>query len=282
MAAGRWKAFIPILLALVIAAGGSYFLYNWLQQRTAAPDVARKVEVETFPVAVAAVDLPWGTKIDNPEMITTVPYLKDSRPDGHFSDPAKLMGRVVLSPIKASEPVLEYRLASSDIKSGGISAVVKQGMRAVAVAGNKVSGIAGFINPGNRVDVMVTTQDPETDEETTKLVLEKVLVLATGTQVQENAEGKPSPVDVYTLEVTPFQAEQLSLIASAGKLQFALRNITDAEEIRTQGATITQTLNSLTAPAKAAPVAKQRVYAPTSATVEVIRGSAISKEKVQL
>ena len=292
---GRWKAFIPIFLALVIAAGGSYFLYNWLQQRTAAPDVARKVEVETFPVVVAAVDLPWGTKLDNPEQLLTVPYLKQSMPAGHFTDPAKVMGRVVLAPIKATEPVLESRLASSDIKTGGIAAIVKQGMRAVSVAGNKVAGIAGLINPGNRVDVLITTTDPKTQKQTTKLVLDNVLVLAAGTQMQENPQGQPSPVDVFTLEVTPIQAEQLSIAVNQGKLQFALRNMLDAETVLTEGATIEETLALLRGPeeeieipkpkppepATPPPVKKRvvrRAPAPQSVVVEIIKGDQVGRQ----
>lgn len=292
---GRWKAFIPIFLALVIAAGGSYFLYNWLQQRTAAPDTARKVEAETFPVVVAAVDLPWGTKLDNPEQLLSVPYLKQSIPNGSFSDPAKLMGRVVVSPIKASEPILEYRLASEDIKTGGIAAVVKKGMRAVSVAGNKVAGIAGFINPGNRVDVMVTTNDPKTKKETTKLVLDNVLVLAAGTQVRESPEGKPSPVDVFTLELTPIQAEQIAIAANKGRLQFTLRNMLDAETVLTEGATIEETLALLRGPEveidipkpkppkpAAPPPVKKRVIrrAPVqkSVVVEVIKGDKVGRQ----
>lgn len=297
MATARWKAFIPIFLALVIAAGGSYFLYNWLQQRTAGPDVALKVQAETFPVVVAAVDLPWGTKISNPEMLVAVPFLKGSMPAGSFSDPAKLMGRVVVMPIKATEPILEYRLASSDIKTGGIAAVVKEGMRAVSVAGNKVAGIAGLINPGNRVDVLVTTNDPKTEIETTKLVLDNVLVLAAGTQMREDPEGKPSPVDVFTLEVTPIQAEQLAIVANQGNLQFALRNMLDAETVLTEGATIEEALALLRGPeveidipkpkpaepAAPPPVVKKRVVrrpAPVkkSVVVEIIRGDQVGRQ----
>ena len=121
---------------------------------------------------------------------------------------------------------------------GGVSAVIKPGMRAIAVKGDKVIGISGFIQPGNRVDVLVTLKDPKTKNETTKMVLSNVLVLATGTEVQEKQDGKPSPVDVYTLEVDPNQGEMLALAAAEGKLQFALRNMMDMETLLTKGATV--------------------------------------------
>jgi Flp pilus assembly protein CpaB len=142
---------------------------------------------------------------------------------------------VVITPLKEREPVLESRLASTDVTVGGVSAVIKPGMRAVAVKGDKVIGISGFIQPGNRVDVLVTMKDPTTKNEITKMVLSNVLVLATGTEIEDSRDGKPRPVDVYTLEVDPEQAERLGLAAAEGKLQFALRNMTDQETVLTKG-----------------------------------------------
>jgi pilus assembly protein CpaB len=240
-------------------------------------EVAEKTEA--VPVTVAAVDLPWGTRLEK-EMLKTVPYLKESLPPGYFSDPKDLVGRVAVMPLKVNDPVNEHRLAPSDIKTGGVSAIVKPGNRAVAVKGDKVIGLSGFIAPMSRVDVMVTIQDPGTKREMTKTVLENVLVLATGTQVQKNEKGEPAPVDVYTLEVTPDEGEKLALASVKGKLQFALRNITDSEEVLTHGATISQTLASFR---KVPKVKVGKKWVPRShATVEVIKGSDLAKQKVKL
>jgi len=283
---GRWKAFIPIVLALIIATGGSVFLYKWLQGKSASTDVVKMEgeQIEAVTVVVAAADLTWGTKLKK-EMLKTVPYMKESLPEGHYSDPAKLVGRVVVTPLKIQEPVLEYRLAPVDVTAGGVSAVIKSGMRAVAVKGDKVIGISGFIQPGNRVDVLVTLKDPRNKEETTKLVLSNVQVLATGTEVEENEEGKPNPVDVFTLEVDPEQAEKLSLAATKGKLQFALRNMMDTETVLTKGATIQQTLASLRGdppkPKSTKPV-KKWVPRTRSTTVEMIKGDKVSKQKFKM
>ncbi|MEJ2724860.1 MAG: Flp pilus assembly protein CpaB [Deltaproteobacteria bacterium] len=240
---GRGKAFIPIILALVVATGGSAFLYRWLQAKN-APAAEVKVEAQAVPVVVAAADLNWGTKLSE-EMLKTVPFLKESLPRGFVSDPKLLEGRVLIAALKQQDPVLESRLAPKDVTVGGVSAVIKKGMRAVAVKGDKVIGISGFIQPGNRVDVLVTMKDPATKQEITKMVLSNVLVLATGTEIEEKNDGKPQPVDVYTLEVDPEQGERLSLAATRGKLQFALRNVTDQETVLTKGATVAQTLRSL-------------------------------------
>lgn len=281
---GRWKAFIPIALALIVATGGSIFVYKWLQLKTTSQEVVQKVEAEAVNVVVAVVDLPWGTMIEK-EMLTTVPFLKESLPNGYQSDPDPLVGRVVISPILATETVLESRLAPQDVSIGGVSAVVKPGMRAVAVKGNKVIGISGFIKPGHRVDVLVTLKDPRTKKETTKLILSNVLVLATGTEIQEKRDGKPGPVDVYTLEVDPVQAEKLALSAAEGKLQFALRNNLDMETVLTKGATISQTLASLRgADPKAKTPTKIKEWRPRrrTTTVETIKGDKVGKKKFNL
>lgn len=281
---GRWKAFIPIILALVIATAGSISLYKWLQVKTAPSEVVQKVEAEAVNVVVAVVDLPWGTKLQK-EMIKTVPFLKESLPNGYQSDLEKLVGRVVISPLNATEAVLESRLAPESVTTGGVSAVIKPGMRAVAVKGDKVIGISGFIKPGNRVDVLVTLKEPRSKNETTKMVLSNVLVLATGTEIQEKADGKTSPVDVYTLEVDPEQAERLALSAAEGKLQFALRNNMDMETVLTKGATVTKTLASLRgADPKVETKTKVKTWVPRrrSLTVETIKGDKVGKKKFNM
>ncbi|MBW2439775.1 MAG: Flp pilus assembly protein CpaB [Deltaproteobacteria bacterium] len=276
----RWKALIPVALALIISVAGSGLLYKWLKSQT-APRETVKVESEAVPVAVAAADLPWGTKIKS-EMIKTIPFLKESLPAGYVENAATLHGRVLIAPLKTNEPVTEHRLAPTSVTVGGVSAVIKPGKRAIAVKGDKVIGISGFILPGNRVDVLVTMTDPRTKSEVTKLVLENVPVLATGTQLQENGKDEPAPVDVYTLEVAPEEGEKLALAAARGKLQFALRNITDGETVRTRGATISQTLASLSQTSSKPVSEKRRRWAPKqSVTVEVIKGSEVSKKKMK-
>jgi pilus assembly protein CpaB len=277
---GKWKAFIPISLALVVATGGSILLYKWLQLKTVPKEMVQ-VETQAVPVVVASTNLTWGTKLKK-EMLKTVPFLKESLPIGYQSDPGSLEGRVLIFPLKEKEPVLESRLAPKNVTTGGVSAILKKGMRAIAVKGNKVIGISGFIQPGNRVDVLVTLKDPKTNEEVTKLMLANVLVLATGTEIQEQKDGKPSPVDVYTLEVDPEQGEKLALAAAEGKLQFALRNVTDTETVLTKGATIPSTLASLRGKTpKPAPLVKVKKWIPrgTIFTVETIKGDKISKQK---
>ena len=239
---GNLKVVVPIAVSLVIAFVGSYFIYMWIQKQQ-APQQVVQVQAEAVPVVVAVSDLPWGTQL-KPEMLTTKPFLKQSLPAGYFSGPNEINDRIVVAPFKANDPVTEHKLAPVSIKTGGVSAVLEQGKRAIAVKGDKVIGIAGFINPGNKVDVLVTVKDPQKNEEKTKTILENIMVLATGTQIQKNEKGEPSPVDVYTLAVTPEEAEILSLAANEGKLQLALRSVTDTETVLTSGVNILKMLAS--------------------------------------
>lgn len=285
---GNLKAMIPILLALAIAIAGTVLLYRWIQGQTAPKEMV-KVDTEAVPVVVAAVDIPRGAKLTS-EMIRKVAFLKESLPSGYFSSIKKVSGRVAIASMRRGEPVVAYRLAPVDVKSGGVSVLLPPGKRAVAVKGDKVIGISGFINPGDRVDVLVTLRDPKKKMEVTKIVLENVPVLATGTQMQQDENGKPAPVDVYTLEVTPDESERLALAAAEGKLQFALRNMLDSETVRTPGTTIPQTLSALLAKADPAPRLSRRHTGKVrrhwvrrrTAVVEVIRGNDVSKKVVRV
>ena len=284
---GNYRTFIPITISLFIAAIGSFFLYKWIEKQRAPQEVV-EVQAKAVPVAVAAADLPWGTKI-KPEMIKTISYLQESIPSGHFSKAGDLKNRILIAPLKANDPITEHRLAPTSIETGGVAAVLKRGSRAIAVKGDKVIGISGFINPGNRVDVLVTVKDPKKKEEKTKTILENIQVLATGTQIQENEKGEPSPVDVYTLEVTPEEAEKLALAAAEGRLQLALRSVVDSDDVLTEGITVTQLLDSYSYP-KSKSVAKvnnkvsnkkkvRRWIPRKSVTVEIIKGTEVSKKK---
>ena len=100
---GKWKAVIPIVLALVIALGGSLFLHRWLQVKAQPKETVEVAETKAVPVAVAVVSIPWGTKLKR-DMIKTVPYLTESLPTGYSSDGNKLEGRVVIAALRQNEP----------------------------------------------------------------------------------------------------------------------------------------------------------------------------------
>jgi pilus assembly protein CpaB len=261
--------------------------------------------VEIQPVVVAAVDLSWGTRITN-EMLKKTNFLKGSLTTGYFSDPALIVGRVLIYPVRVNEPIFESRLAPVEMKTGGIAAVISPKKRAVAVKVDKVIGVSGFIHPGNRVDVLMTLTTGRTFDPVTKTILENILVLAVGSETKERKglEEKSSPTDVITLEVTPEEAEKLALAGTEGKLQLALRNFSDTEDVATHGATVSTLVgfHSPGPPRERRPVSRKEVEVkkvvpqepppppvekkiespkPSTHTVEVIKGSKVSEVKFE-
>jgi pilus assembly protein CpaB len=233
----RYKPIILIVLTVFVALSTSFLVYRWLKDRSVALASQRG---ELVNVSVAVTDLSWGTII-KPEMVKTVPFLKGSL-TGFIADPAKAAGRVVITPIKADEPIFESRLAPTDITKGGVAAVISQNKRAMAVKVDRVKGVSGFIHPGNRVDVVATFKRASAAMPVTMTVLENIPVLATGTDTEikeiKGKQEKPVEVDVITLEVSPEEAEVLALASAEGKLQLSLRNFSDTSNTSTKGATV--------------------------------------------
>ena len=265
-------------LAIVIALVISTLTYGWFKQIAQSQNQAR----ETQPVVVAAVDLTWGTSLTG-DMVKVVPYLKESLPGGYYSDVSGVNGRTIIYPVKAGEPIFESKLAPTTVSMGGVAALVSPKKSAMGVKVDKVVGVSGFIHPGNRVDVLVTlSKNERANSPMTKIVLENILVLATGTELEKTGkQEKPAQVDVITLEVTPEEGERLALAASEGKLQLALRNFTDTDSSQTRGSTIPGLLAGQAAPQPAPksgnkPVRVQKAPSPT-VTVELIRGSKVTE-----
>jgi pilus assembly protein CpaB len=249
-------------------------------------------------VAVAVSDL-YGGAVINKEMVKLRTFMSGSLAEGtFFSDVTALQGRVVLSPIRAGEPVLLSRLAPENLTEGGVPAVIKDRKRAISVKVDQIIGVAGFIKPGDKVDVLVTLKNPENGTPITKIALENMLVLAAGAQVGKGGEGSASPVSVITIEVTPEEAEKVALATSQGRIQLALRSYKDSEEVFTKGATVPALLASyrLGGPAKrsaqtfrksspreaAAATARPAVTAaPHTYSVWTINGNAAQQTKVK-
>lgn len=266
------KALIQILLSLLLATVAGVMIFNWtsgVQQKNA---VAVKT-TETVPVVVAKVDMKRGVKL-TAEMVELREFTTDSRPSGAFDEPKRLVGRVLNQAVGANEAVTALKLADESVIGGGVSALITPGKRAMAVKGNAVMGLAGFVRPGDRVDVIVSLTVGKNDDPVTKLVLEQVKILATGTQLAPpDEEGQVASVDVYTLELTPAQSERLALAATRGTLHFALRNEQDVEEIRTTGSDVPKTLAALR------PTVQVKRGRKAATNVEVITGGSVSSVK---
>lgn len=241
---GQKRPLVFLGIAMIIALVTTVMVYRWLQGQRMIEVDAPEVVMEGVSVAVASADIPWGTPLGE-KAVRVMMYPEEGVPVGHFKDTASLNGRVVLTNLKKNEPILESKLAPIDVKTGGVSAVMDPNKRAMAVKVNEVVGLPGFVQPGDRVDVMATFEDPRAKkkdnggakEEVTKVVLENTLVLAIDTQMERSAgEEKPTPVKVITLEVSLEEAERLAMAENGGKLRLALRSPLNPEVKKTKGA----------------------------------------------
>lgn len=216
-------------------------------------------------IVVAARDLPAGAIVTR-EDVATVAWPGSAIPEGIAQQPADVVGRGLIVEVRKSEPLLGWKLAEKE-SGGGLSITIPEGMRAVSIEVDAVVGVAGFVLPGTRVDVLATVM-PGSDrsQTTTRIILQNVRALAADQRYQQEIQGEPQYVTVVTLLVTPDQAEALTLAATEGRIQLALRNTLDAEEVATSGRRITSLLTAGTggAPATttarpAAPVNPERV-----------------------
>lgn len=192
-------------------------------------------------VVVAARDLPAGTILRR-EDVEGVSWPGSVVPEGFATQAGEVVGRGLITDVRKNEPLLDSKLAQKEA-GGGLSITIPEGMRAVSVEVDEVVGVAGFVLPGTRVDVLVTVM-PGTDrrQTTTRIILQNVRALAADQRYQQDIDGEPQYVTVVTLLVTPQQAEELTLAATEGRIQLALRNTLDGEEVETQGRRITSLL----------------------------------------
>jgi pilus assembly protein CpaB len=142
--------------------------------------------------------------------------------------------RPVISPIQSDEPIVEARIGARG-SGAGLGPMIPPGFRAMSVRVNDVVGVAGFVLPGMRVDVLVTANLPGRQDSVTATALQNVPVLSAGQTIQSDGKGQPISATVVTLLVNPAQAEALTLANSEGKIQLVLRNATDQEVARTTG-----------------------------------------------
>jgi pilus assembly protein CpaB len=190
-----------------------------------APAAAR----QTAQLVVAARDLAAGTLIRDADLRTAAWF--GPEPKGGILKRDSVLNRGVAAPIFEGEPVTENRLSPRG-SGGGLAAMIPPGMRACAVRVNEVVGLAGFVVPGMRVDVLITGLPPggnPLDGPKVRTLLQNIEVLSAGTNFQKDQEGKPEQAQVVNLLVTPAQAEILSLASNETRIQLVLRNPMDTQ-----------------------------------------------------
>ena len=286
----RNRIFAVLAIAILAGGGLAYGTYN-LMQSAPAPSAS----MATQPVVVAAADLELGTALKK-EDLKIVQFPQGAAPEGSFTQPTELVGRGLIVPMVKNEPVLGAKLASKEA-GAGLPPVIPEGMRAVSVRVNEVVGVAGYVLPGNRVDVVATASPTDSRSDTTsKVVLSNVQVLTAGTRMeQSDAENKPMQVTVVTLLVNPEQAERLALASTEGKIQLALRNPLDTSAPETPGIRTAGLMGSAKAANNAPAARTARSSKPRTTTqapvtmpapepapsVEIIRGDKRSVEIIK-
>jgi pilus assembly protein CpaB len=220
----RNRMIIGLGVAAMIAFLLSTYVYHALR------NVQTVKAVETRKLVVADRNLQLGTRLD-PNSVRIIPWPGDAPITGAFARVEDCAGRALITAVAENEPILESKLAPKEA-GAGLPATIPEGMRALSVAVNDVIGVAGFVIPGTMVDVLVTGQMPGgrggTDN-ITRTILQNVRVLAAGQKVEQDRDGKPQTVPVITLLVMPEDAAKLTMAATEGKIQLALRNTIDTK-----------------------------------------------------
>lgn len=222
-----------LMIALLVSGGATFLVYRLLAQRSsdgAAP--------HSIAVVRAARTLQIGTLLHDDDL-TRGPWVGELSP-GMTTKKEGLIGRGVVATIYSGEPIMDSRLAAVGA-GAGLAATIPPGMRAVAVRVNDIVGVAGFVLPGMRVDVLITGAPPNAPPSNgpqVKTALQNIEVLSAGQNYQKDTAGKPDVVTVVNLLVNPEQAETLSLASNETRIQLVLRNPLDTQAAKTPGISV--------------------------------------------
>jgi len=221
-----------LVLALTSGVVAALLALKYLRERT-TPLMA--AEPRRTNIVLSARSLPVGAVVTEKD-VKVVGWPGEAVPSGYIRSIKDAIGRGVITPVAENEPLLEAKVSTKDA-GGGLPIIIHEGMRAVSVRVDEIIGVAGFVLPGTRVDVMLTLdKGGDRSQATTKTLLQNVQTLAAGQSVTRDKEGKPQTVTVITFLLTPNDAELLALAAKEGRLQLALRNTLDTLAVSTSGA----------------------------------------------
>ena len=218
-------------LAILVAAFATYGVFRVLEANQA------NGRIKTVPVVIAMADLPEGAVIEA-EGVTVSQWPEQTIPAGAFNDAKAVVGRVTRVAVFKGEPLVPGRLAPAGT-GPGIEVMIAPGKRAMAVRINDVAGLNGLVQPGSRVDMLVTLRDGFGGRESgvAKLFMENLKVLSVGSRVTRSTDNEPINATTATLEVTPAEAEQVALAMKEGNIQLVLRGYGDPDSVVTRGAT---------------------------------------------
>jgi pilus assembly protein CpaB len=249
-----------IVLVLALTSGGLAAMLALRYLRQQASPLTRR-EAQAGKIVLAAKPLGVGMTIQDAD-VKLIDWPGGVMPVGFIGSVKEAVGRGVITPIAENEPLLAAKLSTKDA-GAGLQVAIRDGMRALSVRVDEVVGVAGFVLPGTRVDVLITLNPNAAlnrPESISRTILQNIQVLASGQVTQPDQDGKPIKVSVVTLLVTPDQAELLTLAAQEGRIQMTLRNTLDTTAIKTAGASVRE-LGGIAPAAAAASVPRQVVRA---------------------
>src|SRR5258707_7951736 len=218
----RSRLFMIGGLALALGLLVSYAVYNRLLSSAGANNEPG------MDIVVAVNDLQVGAKLEDRD-VRLARFQQSVIPPGAFTKKSQVVGRGVVLPVSKGEFILPNKLAAANA-GYGMPSLIPPGMRAVSVRVNEVVSVAGFVQPGTRVDVLLTGNPGGANEPQTTTVLENVAVLATGQRLERNAAGEASSAPVITLLVSPDDAQKLTLAGNQGRIQLTLRHPLDTQQ----------------------------------------------------
>ncbi len=266
------KGFRPWLLLLLALASGTAAAFIALQYLR--PRALDQLHTTADPgrVVVATHPLPVGTVVGKND-VRMVEWPSQAIPEGYLTASDQAVGHGVIAPVQTNEPLLASKLAGQGA-GGGLPVAIPVGMRAVSVRVDEIVGVAGFVLPGTRVDVMVTLSGGGGERNvSTRVILQNMVVLAAGQSVERGTDEKPKTVTVITLLATPADAEMLALASNEGRIQMALRPALDTVQVATSGATLAALLGARPTPRPSGPRRVRMVPTPTpEARATVVEG----------
>ena len=226
------RRFLTVLgVSLVFALVVSSIFYQMVGKASGPQQQQVKTDVRDLVVAAKTINVGVSVKAEDLKL-TKVAI--DTFPKGAFSKVEEVVGRPAISSILQEEAISEGRLGARNAGTM-ISPMIPPGMRAVTIRVNEVVGVAGFVMPGMKVDVLVTGRPPNGEETVTTTVLQNMVVLSAGQVMQPDARGQPINANTVTLLTSPEQAETLTLAGNEGRIQLILRNGNDNVETKTPG-----------------------------------------------
>ncbi len=260
----KQRSVMMFLVAVGLGVGATWMANKWIQSRLAP---VAKAEENTTAVVVAALEIPYSQKIEAAQL-KTISWPSASVPPGAYTEVSQVEGKIANGTIYPNEVIIQGRVVEHD-KGSTLAAMVEPKMRAVTVRVNDVIGVAGFLLPGNRVDVIATRKDDDNKRSRSQIILQNLRVLAVDQTAAPEAD-KPVVVRAVTLEMTPKQAERLVKATDEGNVQLALRNPNDE----------TMMAKSEKKPAEPPKPVAIAPREPSFRNVTVIRG--VRQDKVQI